>query len=174
MSDLAFISLGSNIDPEVNLPAAVSRLVVIGRILRVSAAYRNPAVGPRRQPDFVNAAALVETSLTPPEIRDRLRNIETELGRVRQADRYAPRTIDLDLCYLGETDEEFTGWSLPDREADQLAHLAIPLSELDPGFRHPETGETLEAIAERLRPRANLAPQPSIVLAVTGGSATPQ
>jgi 2-amino-4-hydroxy-6-hydroxymethyldihydropteridine diphosphokinase len=169
LSDLAFISLGSNIDPEVHLPEAIARLKSIGQVLHASTAYRNPAVGPGRQPDFVNAAALVQTSLTPEEIRDRLRAIEAALGRVRQPDRYAPRTIDLDLCYLGETDEEFDGWSLPDGEADRLAHLAIPLAELDPAFRHPKTGETLKAIADRLRPGAHLQAEPSIVFDISGG-----
>lgn len=169
MPDLAFISIGSNIDPEVHLPVAVTRLKSIGQVLRASTAYRNPAVGPTRQPDFVNAAALVQTSLTAKEIRARLREIEAELGRVRRPDKFAPRTIDLDLCYLGETAEEFGGWSLPDGDADRLAHLAIPLAELDPEFRHPNTGETLKAIAERLRPGALLQAEPSIVLNLSRG-----
>lgn len=164
MPEPALISLGSNIYPESNLPEALRRLGSIGRVTRVSSAYRNPAVGPGPQPDFVNAAVLVETSLPPAEIRARLRRIEAELGRVRQDDKYAPRTIDLDLCYLGEMEEEFDGWSVPDHQADQLAHLAIPLAELEPGFRHPGTGETLEAIANRLRSRAQLTLETSIVL----------
>lgn len=165
MPELAFISLGSNIDPAVHLPEALARLGSIGRVLRVSAAYRNPAIGPQPQPDFVNAAALVETSLAPTEIRARLRRIEAELGRKRQPDKYAPRTIDLDLCYLGQTVEEFEGWTLPEGEADRLAHLAIPLAELEPDFCHPKTGESLEAIAKRLRPGARLSPERSIKLA---------
>lgn len=169
MADLAFISLGSNIGPGFNLPAAIARLGSIGPVLRISSAYRNPAVGPDRQPDFVNAAALVQTSLTAKEIRARLREIEAELGRVRQSDKFAPRTIDLDLCYLGETDEEYDGWSLPDEQADQLPHLAIPLAEVGPEFRHPRTGETLQAIAERLRQGAHLQVDPSIVLLVSSG-----
>jgi 2-amino-4-hydroxy-6-hydroxymethyldihydropteridine diphosphokinase len=173
LPELAFISLGSNIDPEVNLPAAVRRLGSLGSVVRVSSAYRNPAVGPARQPQFVNAAALVLTSLTPVEIRAELRRIEAELGRLRRPDPYAPRTIDLDLCYLGEHAEELDGWSLPDAEADQLAYLAIPLAELEPAFRHPTTGETLESIAEQLRPEAQLTLEPSITLAPSAGPATP-
>lgn len=169
MPDLAFICLGSNIEPEAHLPEAVARLGSIGRVLRVSSAYRNPAVGPRRQPPFVNAAALVETSLTPTEIRARLRGIEAGLGRERRPDKYAPRTIDLDLCYLGQTIQEFEDWALPDEEADRLAHLAIPLAELDPGFSHPRTGERLDAIAGRLRPSAQLTPEPSLHLTAGEG-----
>jgi len=172
LPDLAFISLGSNIDPELHLPEAVNRLSSIGHVLRVSAAYRNPAIGPAPQPEFVNAAVLLETSLGPTEIRARLRSIEADLGRIRQVDKYAPRTIDLDLCYLGDADEEFDGWVLPDRGADRLPHLAIPLAELMPEFHHPITGETLEAIAQRLRPRAALKMDPSIVLTVPRRPAT--
>jgi 2-amino-4-hydroxy-6-hydroxymethyldihydropteridine diphosphokinase len=172
LPELAFISLGSNIDPELHLPEAVDRLGSIGRVLGVSSAYRNPAVGSVPQPDFVNAAVLVETSLSPVEIRAQLRSIENDLGRIRQADKYAPRTIDLDLCYLGEMDMTVEGWALPDPGADQLAHLAIPFAELMPGFRHPRTGETLEAIAERLSLGAQLKADPSIRLTRPSSPAT--
>ena len=172
MAELAFISLGSNIDPESNLPQAVTRLGVIGRVLRVSAAYVNPAVGPRTQADFVNAAALVETSLSPIEIRTRLRQIESELGRVRDKDKYSPRTIDLDLCLLGERVESYPDWALPDPDIDRLAHLAIPLAEVEPSFRHPLTGESLQTIAERLRPSAQLASHPAISLWPPAGLST--
>jgi 2-amino-4-hydroxy-6-hydroxymethyldihydropteridine diphosphokinase len=168
LPDLAFISLGSNIDPEFHLPEAVSRLDAVGHVVRVSSAYRNPAVGPVPQPEFVNAAALVETSLSALEIRRTLRKIEADLGRVRQPDKYAPRVIDLDLCYLGELDEELDGWTVPDRQADRLPHLAIPLAELMPEFHHPRTGETLEAIAKRLSPQSRLRADSSIALAAPG------
>lgn len=172
MAELAFISLGSNIDPESNLPQAVTRLRVIGRVVRVSTAYVNPAVGPRTQADFVNAAALVETSMSPIEIRTRLRQIESELGRVRHTDKYAPRTIDLDLCLLGERVESYPDWALPDPDIDRLAHLAIPLAEVDPDFRHPRSRETLQTIAERLRPSAQLTPHPAISLWPPAGLST--
>jgi len=172
LAELAFISLGSNIHPGSNLPQAVTRLGTIGRVVRVSAAYVNPAVGPRMQADFVNAAALVETSLSPIEIRTRLRQIETELGRVRDTDKYAARTIDLDLCLLGDRVESYPDWALPDPDIDRLAHLAIPLAEVDPSFRHPLTGETLRTIAERLRPSARLTPNPAISLWPPAGLST--
>lgn len=172
MPELAFISLGSNIEPEVYLPRAVDRLGSIGSVVRLSAAYRNPAVGPAPQPEYVNAAALVETSLSPVEIRARLRQIEADLGRIRREDKYAPRTIDLDLCYLGDAAEEFDGWSLPDPSADRLPHLAIPMAELMPEFSHPKTGETLETIAQRLRHNADLRMDPSITLTAPQRPAT--
>ena len=156
MTELAFISLGSNIEPERNLPLAIQKLRQLGKLTRVSAVYQNPAVDRPDQPDFLNAAVLVETELQPSEIRRVLRQIESELGRIRTVDKFAPRTIDLDLCLLGETTLEANAITLPDPDLLERAYLAVTMAELSPKFRHPTTGETLKALAERLRPGAVL------------------
>ena len=162
MTEKAFISLGSNIDPEKNLPLAVKHLEVIGEILAVSMVYQNPAVGPKPQPDFLNAAVLIATDLKPLEIRTRLREIEAEIGRVRSEDKYAPREIDLDLCLLGERIFESPELTLPDPKLPEWPHLIVPLAELDPDFVHPLTGESLGRISEPLKDGANLTPRADI------------
>jgi 2-amino-4-hydroxy-6-hydroxymethyldihydropteridine diphosphokinase len=162
LPELAFIALGSNLSPEMNLPLAAGRLAELGRVRGVSMVYQNPAIGPSPAPDFLNAAVLVETELSATEIRDRLRRIEAELGRVRTADKYAPRVIDLDLCLLGSQVLETPELRLPDPDVLTRPHLAIPLAELDPDFPHPVTGEPLGAIAARLRPHADLRPRPDV------------
>ncbi len=162
MSEPAFIAIGSNIEPKKYLPLAVLRLHQLGRISAVSKVYQNPAIGRPEQPDFFNAAALVETELAADKIRAYLREIEAELGRVRTADKYADRTIDLDLCLLGAQILKNPEFILPDPQLLQRAHLAVPLAEVAPSFRHPVTAETLEEIAERLHPDAILIPHEEI------------
>ncbi len=160
MTELAFIAIGSNIEPEVNLPLAVRRLTSLGIVRRVSSVYRNPALGPRGQPDFANAAALLETELPPEDLRRELRSIEAELGRVRTPDKFAPRTIDLDLSLYGDQVLEIEGSRLPDPELQERAYLALTLAELSPKFPHPEDDRTLHEIADSLRPGAELTIDP--------------
>lgn len=166
MPEDAFIALGSNIEPEKYLPLAIARLEILGRRLAVSSVYQNPALGPEPRPDFLNAAALVESELPPLEIRSLLRSIETELGRVRSDDKYAPRRIDLDLCLLGGTILNTPELILPDPDLLTRAFLAVTMAELSPGFPHPITKEPLVDIASRLRPGANLTPRPDVVLRI--------
>jgi 2-amino-4-hydroxy-6-hydroxymethyldihydropteridine diphosphokinase len=162
LPEQAFLALGSNIEPEKNLPLAIAKLEIIGSLLAVSGVYQNPAVGPEPRPDFLNAAALVESELPPLEIRTRLRTIETELGRVRSDDKYAPRTIDLDLCLLGGTILNTPELTLPDPDLLIRGFLAVTMAELAPGFPHPITKEPLADIASRLQPGANLTPRPDV------------
>jgi 2-amino-4-hydroxy-6-hydroxymethyldihydropteridine diphosphokinase len=164
LTKTAFISIGSNINPEINLPIAVKKLVVLGTPIKVSTVFQNTSIGSTPGPDFLNAAASIETSSSPMEIRTQLRNIEHELGRVRTADRFAPRTMDLDLCLLGDIILELPEFTLPDPELLDRPHLAIPMAALDPDFIHPITQERLSDIAERLMPTAELTPRPDIQL----------
>lgn len=162
MPKRAFISIGSNIDPEKHLPLAIRKLKQLGEILSVSGVYQNPALGRSEQPDFLNAAALLLTHLPALEVRHALRSIEAQLGRVRTDDKYAARTIDLDLCLYDNLVIQSPEFVLPDPEIFERAHLAVPLAELDPGYLHPITDETLEQIANRLRPGADLTPRDDI------------
>lgn len=150
------ISLGSNIEPERYLPQAVGALLELGRLVAVSAAYLNPAIGPNAQPDFLNAAALLVTELSPQDLRRELRRLESRLGRRRTADKFAPRTIDLDLVLYGSKVLEESGLHLPDPDLLVRAHLAVSVAELAPDLRHPITGERLAAIAARLSSSAGL------------------
>lgn len=115
----------------------------------VSLAYQSKPIGDREQPDFLNAAVLLSVNEEPAKLRTLLREIEISLGRVRTEDKYASRTIDLDLVLLGDrVDPKF---QIPDPDILTREHLAVPLAELDPDFCHPTTGEALGTIASRLR-----------------------
>ncbi|HJX40167.1 MAG TPA: 2-amino-4-hydroxy-6-hydroxymethyldihydropteridine diphosphokinase, partial [Anaerolineales bacterium] len=155
MSEQAIVALGSNIEPERHLPEAVAALRALGA-KAVSSVYQNPARGGRPQPDFLNAAVLLETQLEPAALKAALRGLEADFGRVRTEDKYAPRTIDLDLLLLGDRSVMLEDLILPDPELLTKAHLAVPAAEVAPTAVHPHSGETLQAIAERLRPDADL------------------
>jgi 2-amino-4-hydroxy-6-hydroxymethyldihydropteridine diphosphokinase len=107
-------------------------------------------VGPPGQPEFANAAALLYWSGDPSALRERLRSLEAALGRSRGVDRYAPRTIDLDLVFHGTGVYETEGLRLPDPDLAHQAYLAVPAAEVAPAWVHPDTGETLQEIAARL------------------------
>lgn len=154
--------MGSNIEPEKNLVFGTRRLAELGKLIAVSTVYQNPALGPTPQPDFLNAAALVETDHPAEIIRFHLRNIESDSGRVRTRDKYAPRTLDLDLCLLGAQITECPDLSLPDPDLLTRAYLAVPMAELAPSFLHPISGETLQIIADRLAPKTSLVPRPEL------------
>jgi 2-amino-4-hydroxy-6-hydroxymethyldihydropteridine diphosphokinase len=146
-----FLSLGSNIDPDRNLEAALALLREAVDVRAVSRVYETEPVSGARGPTFLNAAVEIRTPLAPRELkRDVLRRIEERLGRVRVPDKSAPRTIDLDLTLYGDLARDLGGLVLPDPSSSTRAYVAIPLSELAPELRHPVTGETLREIAARL------------------------
>jgi len=166
LTELAFIALGSNIEPETNLPLATTRLSELGNPIAISTVYQNPAIADEPQPDYLNAAVLIETALDPLTIRKKLREIEADLGRIRTTDKFAPRTIDLDLCILGDRVLDHELLSLPDPDLLKRAHLAVTLAELRPDFLHPITGNSLEEIAHELRKDAELNPRADVILSL--------
>jgi 2-amino-4-hydroxy-6-hydroxymethyldihydropteridine diphosphokinase len=149
MRQRALIALGSNIDPERNLPAAAARLAAHGEIdvLAASGVYESSPLGRPGDPCFHNAALAVETSLDPAGLRSELRRIEAELGRVRGEDRYAPRPIDLDLVAYEGFAGDLEGSPIPDPEIPRRAFLALPLAEVAPGWVDPALGRSLSEIA---------------------------
>ena len=150
--------------PEANLPRALARLGEVGHLLAVSRAYQSPADGPAGQPDFVNVSVLLETELSPEGLRARLRELEAELGRVRTADKFAPRPIDLDTVLYDALVKETRDFTLPDPDLLVRPDLAVTLAELDPEAVHPLTQEPLSSLAARLA--RDLTPRPDIDLAL--------
>jgi len=145
----AFVLLGSNVEPERNLVLAARELRARG-VEAFSNVTQTRAVGAGGQPDFLNAAARVQSDLTPEE----LRAIEAALGRRRGSVKHAPRCIDLDLVLFAP----------PDPLILTAAHVAVPLADLTPGLAHPVTGETLASIAARLRVGEPALPRPDLRL----------
>jgi len=146
-----FIAMGSNINSEHNMREAVRRLSSRCQLLAVSPVYETAPVGKTDQPNFMNAAALIETDLSAAELKTHvLQVIEQELGRVRTADKNGPRTIDLDIALFGDQVLDVGPRHIPDPDIATYAHIAVPLADLAPRQRHPETGQTLQEIAQGL------------------------
>ncbi|HEY6008570.1 MAG TPA: 2-amino-4-hydroxy-6-hydroxymethyldihydropteridine diphosphokinase [Geobacteraceae bacterium] len=163
----AYLSLGSNIFPEENLPAAVRELARFGRVVRVSSVWESPPEGFPDQPRFLNAALLLETSLSAVELKgEAIASIEAQLGRTRGANRNSPRTIDIDIMLFNHDCLSLGSRTIPDAEVLERPFVAIPLAEIAPDYRHPVTGETLAAIAGRFDPvKAGLVRRRDVVLA---------
>jgi 2-amino-4-hydroxy-6-hydroxymethyldihydropteridine diphosphokinase len=164
MPNLAFLSLGSNIRPEENLAKAVEMLAHTSRLVAVSTVWETLPLGIIDQPNFLNAATLVETDHTANTFkREVIRRIEDELGRVRKGDKFGPRTIDIDIMLFNDQIFELDNRHIPDPELLERPFVAIPLAELAPDYQHPETGQTLHDIArgfevtkEEMRLRPNI------------------
>jgi GTP cyclohydrolase I len=160
------IVAGSNLDKERCMPEAVRQLRRHDHIAvrAVSPCYESPSIGgPPDAPDFLNAAVLVTTSLGPEDLRDELRALEVQLGRIRTDDPNEPRTIDLDIAYYGDVVKDFGGWSLPDPGAETQPHVAVPVADVAPRWVHPVSGRTAAEIADEVAPtRSEVAPNMAI------------
>ena len=129
---IAFIAVGSNIEPEKNIPSALAALAKQMRVTASSTFYRTEPVGPEGQPPFVNGVWRVATTLEPAHMRNAILGpIEFALGRRRTADRFAPRPIDLDLV-------------LYDDRVVTDAELRLPHPDLVRPFVHGPVRELLE------------------------------
>jgi len=153
----AFVGVGSNLDPAHNVPRALAALAGKVRVRGISTFYRTPAEGRPEQPLFYNGVVEIATELAPAALKQVLRGIEQELGRQRTADKYAPRTIDLDLLLYDDLAGSQPGLTLPDPEIAARPFLAWPLAELDPGLVLPGTGTLVAQLARRLG-RAEMEP----------------
>jgi dihydroneopterin aldolase/2-amino-4-hydroxy-6-hydroxymethyldihydropteridine diphosphokinase len=147
----ASIAVGSNIDPQRHILEAFERIKHYGRVTGVSTFYRTPALGRPDQPPFINGVWRFETSVPARALKfDVFRKIESELGRVRTADKYADRTIDLDIVLYGDTVIDEPDLKIPDPDIRTRPFIAIPLLELAPDLVLPDTGEQLASIASAM------------------------
>ena len=162
----ALLSLGSNIEPEKNLPAAVRALERHGRVLRISGVWQSPPAGGAGQPDYLNSAIWLETPLSAEELKkNAIAEVETALGRIRDIDRNGPRTIDIDIMFFDHERLRVGRRAIPDPEVLERPFVAIPLAEIAPDYIHPETGETLAGIAARFDPQAaGMRLRPDVIL----------
>ena len=155
-TETILLSLGSNIEPDENLPWACSLLAMQIEILAVSRVFETAPAGIGDQTHFLNAAIEVCSNVTARELKyEIVRPVERQLGRRRTADRNAPRTIDVDISLIGERvfEDRSAGILIPDPEILTRAHVAVPLADVAPERLHPVSGERLREIAARLDDR---------------------
>jgi 2-amino-4-hydroxy-6-hydroxymethyldihydropteridine diphosphokinase len=140
-----WLSLGSNQDREASIRGAVASLRADFGELVLSSVYESPAEGFSGAP-FLNLVAGIETDLGVAEIDRILRRIEDAHGRIRGPDKFAPRTLDIDLLTYGDTVGTLDGRDLPRDEILRYAFVLGPLAEVAPDEIHPGTGLTYSAL----------------------------
>jgi len=151
-----YISLGSNIRPEENLPHATVMLNKFGQVVSCSTVWETAPVG-TTGPSFLNAVVLLQANYPHALLKSMvLRRIEIEMGRIRTFNKYAPRPIDLDILLADGLVIEPGLWT--------RAHLAIPLAELLPDLIHLESGKRLGVIAELLCKPETIRARPDVRL----------
>lgn len=146
----AYVGLGANLgDRSAMLRAALEQLAAEPGVslVAVSSVRETDPVGPVDQPRFLNAAAALDTELSPRELLERLLGIERRLGRTREGPRFGPRTIDLDLLLYGEERLDEPGLELPHPRLHERLFALEPLFELDPSLVVPGHGALSEIIA---------------------------
>jgi len=152
---LAYLNLGSNIQPETNLPKALELLAACGEIQKVSSVWESEAVG-ITGPNYLNVCVAFKSSFSRMALKAQvIQSIEAHLGRKRNKNKFAARTIDIDIVLF---DDEFMN-----RDSWRLAYVIVPLAEIYAEYRNPETGETAEEIPTRLNREVWLESRPGVL-----------
>ena len=132
----AFIGIGSNIERETNIRSGLQALHRNFSNVSVSRVYESSAVGFNGD-NFFNLVALIETELDARALQDKLHEIEAQFGRVRGAQRYVSRTLDLDLLLYDDLVCDEEGLQLPREDVTEFAFVLLPLSEMAGELQHP-------------------------------------
>lgn len=134
-----WVSVGSNIERERHIRGGLRDLrASFGRLV-VSPVYESAAVGFDGDA-FFNLVVGFDTELPPQRLHGMLREIEARHGRERGADRFAPRTLDLDLLTYGDALVDDGGHALPRDEIDRYAFVLAPLADVAGDEPHPRSG----------------------------------
>ena len=147
---IAYIGLGSNLNlPARQVGAALARLARTPQVklLAQSKLYRSAPMGEPGQPDYVNAACMVETALPPPELMQALLAVERDAGRVRDGRKWGPRALDLDLLHYEGVAMNTPALTLPHAGIAQRNFVLVPLAEIAPALEIPGLGRVSELAA---------------------------
>ncbi len=137
-----FVAAGSNVDPQRNLRRACDELARCFDPMVSSAAWQNRAVG-FDGPDFINLVVGFDTLLDVDAVIAELQRIEALCGRERDAPKWAPRSMDLDILLFGDLVCARPGLTLPRPDLLRRPYMLGPMAEIAPDVRHPTAGETM-------------------------------
>ena len=138
----AYLSLGSNVEPQRHLTAALGELRERFGALVVSPAYRTKSVG-FDGADFVNLAVGLDTDLSPQGLNDWLHALEDRQGRRRDVPRFSDRTLDLDIVFYDRLVTEGPGHLQIPRDELKHAFVLRPIADIAPLVRHPLSGRSI-------------------------------
>lgn len=148
----AFVGLGANLEhPQQQLTTALQALVKHSQIslVKTSSFYRSAPMGPQAQDDYINAVALIETKLGPLELLKQLQIIEKAQGRVRNGERWGPRTLDLDLLLYHDQQINLPQLIVPHYGLKQRNFVILPLWEIAPELTLPD-GTPVKTLAAHI------------------------
>ena len=147
----AAVSVGSNIDRESNIRAAVSGLTALYPTAVFSSVFASEAVG-FEGPYFFNLVGVFKSDLRADDLVVQLRGIEAQLGRARDGNAIGSREIDIDLLLYGDQILYEQGMDIPRHEILEFAHVLKPLSLILPDRCHPVTGSTYRELWDAMAP----------------------
>jgi len=154
IEEQVYVAMGSNLgDRDAHLAAGLAALRASEgiEVVAVSPLYETDPIGPPPQGPYLNGAIRLSTSLAPDALLERLLEIEAGEGRTRGVDRNAPRTLDLDLLLYGDRKWVGPDLEIPHPRLAERPFVLEPLCDLAAEFIHPVLGETIEALALRVR-----------------------
>ena len=156
----AAIALGSNLgDRERNLRTALRHLGTLGQVTALSSFHATAPVGYVDQPDFLNAAAVLETHLPPEALLGALLAIEEQMGRLRTGvPPKGPRLIDLDLLLYNDETLATPALTLPHPALYERLFVLAPLAEIAPHWQHPVLHRTIAELLEARKSTGKGAP----------------
>ena len=147
-----YVGLGSNLaDPRAQVERASRALAGLPktRLVQRSRLYRSAPWGRADQPEFVNAVVALQTELTPRELLEALLKIERAAGRARDATRWGPRVLDLDILVFGDRMIDEPGLHVPHPHLHERAFVLLPLAEIAPDLIVPGHGR-VDDLARRI------------------------
>jgi len=151
-----YIALGSNLaSPLEQVNAAVKAIGEIpdSHIVAVSSFYRTAPLGPQDQPDYLNAAVALDTSLEAEALLNHTQRIELQQGRVRKEERWGPRTLDLDIMLFGDEIIHTERLTVPHYDMKNRGFMLWPLFEIAPELRFPDDNQPLAEMLQQVSPR---------------------
>ncbi|MGR9014288.1 MAG: 2-amino-4-hydroxy-6-hydroxymethyldihydropteridine diphosphokinase [Gammaproteobacteria bacterium] len=148
---VAYIGLGSNLaNPVEQIQAARTAISQIAGVyeLAFSSLYHSSPMGPQDQPDYVNAVISIETDLSPIDLLRCLQRIENAQGRVRKAERWGARTLDLDMLIYGDQLIKLPDLIVPHAGLTERAFVLYPLYEIAPQLTVPGKGHIADLLKQ--------------------------
>jgi 2-amino-4-hydroxy-6-hydroxymethyldihydropteridine diphosphokinase len=142
---LAYVGLGANLGDR---EASIRRASELIGARRLSTIFETEPWGGVEQPDFLNAVAEIETDVGARPLLDRLLEVERELGRVRDGQRWGPRIIDLDLLVYGAETSDTPSLTLPHPWLHERLFMLLPLAELAPDLVVPGRGTVADLLSK--------------------------
>ncbi|URA10993.1 2-amino-4-hydroxy-6-hydroxymethyldihydropteridine diphosphokinase [Thermospira aquatica] len=141
-----FLGLGSNQGKRKSyLRKALKEIEALGEHMVASHVYRTKPYGFTHQPDFLNMVVRIETSLAPEDLLEKLLDIESRLGRIRQQ-KWGPRTIDIDLLFYDQHIIKLPHLVVPHPDLHNRDFVLRPMMDIDPDFFHPELKKTIREL----------------------------